>query len=405
MAADELNAPLKRPARPARKGRLRWLFYVPLVLAGVVFVTALMWTALVDDPDGGRAVAVADVKGAGPETTGSIDKTSLKDARRQALAAPGWEMEAGASAPSDVGSLFTDPAQPGAAASSEPQTDFERMQAALQQAPSSTAFFAGAPLPELQESSAYGPLPRIGDDGTMPREAYARPAYLAPDQPHIAIVVGGLGISQTGTQRAIRALPSDVTFAFAATGSSLNRWAGDARADGHEILLQAPMEPFGYPSTDPGEHTLLVSAKSGANADSLAWILSRAGGYTGIMNYLGGRFTAEADAMRPLLANLGERGLLYVDDGSSDLSVAARLGPSLGTPVVVADRIIDEQRQPALIAKALDDLEAIARQKGRAVGVASAFPSTVSALAEWIPEAEARGIAFVPVSALAQQEE
>ena len=37
----------------------------------------------------------------------------------------------------------------------------------------------------------------------------------------VAIVLGGLGLSQTGTQRAIRELPGEVTLAFAASGNSL----------------------------------------------------------------------------------------------------------------------------------------------------------------------------------------
>ena len=74
-----------------------------------------------------------------------------------------------------------------------------------------------------------------------------------------SIVVGGLGLSQTGTQKAIETLPEDVTLAFAPYGSSLQRWVDKAREDGHEVLLQIPLEPIDYPQENPGEHTLLVS--------------------------------------------------------------------------------------------------------------------------------------------------
>ena len=36
-----------------------------------------------------------------------------------------------------------------------------------------------------------------------------------------------------------------------------------ARARGHEALLQAPMEPFDYPQNNPGPHTLLTGAPDG----------------------------------------------------------------------------------------------------------------------------------------------
>ena len=44
-------------------------------------------------------------------------------------------------------------------------------------------------------------------------------------------------------------------------------------------------------------------------------------------------------------------------------------------------------------------LEAIARTRGLAIGVASAFPASVEAIARWAEEAAARGIVIVPASA------
>jgi polysaccharide deacetylase 2 family uncharacterized protein YibQ len=32
-----------------------------------------------------------------------------------------------------------------------------------------------------------------------------------------------------------------------------------AREDGHEVMLQVPMEPFDYPDNDPGPHTLTAA--------------------------------------------------------------------------------------------------------------------------------------------------
>ncbi|WP_034490572.1 divergent polysaccharide deacetylase family protein [Afifella pfennigii] len=399
MAADDLNSPLKRKTRPPRKGRLGVFVYAPIALAFGALVTGLVWTALVDDPDGGRAVAVAHLGEDAPATTGSIGDP-IAAARARALQAPGWRMGGEGAASGIAGEGENASAAPDPA---EPQTDFQRMQAMLQQAPRQAGGATSGPLPELLEASAHGPLPRIGEDGTLPRQAYARAASLAPDRPNIAIIVGGLGLSQTGTQRAVRDLDPAVTLAFAPTGASLKRWAEMARDEGHELLIQAPMEPFGYPSVNPGERTLLVSAEGGRNADNLAWILSRIGAYTGVMNYLGGRFSAEDEAMRSLLAHLGERGLFYVDDGSAEESVAARIGASLGTPVVTADRRLDQARSAGEVEKALNELEIFARRNGRVVAVAPAFPSTVAAIAAWMPGARARGVEFVPVSALAEE--
>ena len=52
-------------------------------------------------------------------------------------------------------------------------------------------------------------------------------------------------------------LPGAVSLGFAPYGDDLERDAAQAREAGHEMLLQAPMEPFDYPANNPGPHTLL----------------------------------------------------------------------------------------------------------------------------------------------------
>ncbi len=60
---------------------------------------------------------------------------------------------------------------------------------------------------------------------------------------------------------------------------------------------------------------------------------------------------------------------------------------------------IDAKPSSAGIAKALAELEAMARERGTAIGVAKAKPETIRQLAEWAGKLEAKGIVLVPVSA------
>jgi polysaccharide deacetylase 2 family uncharacterized protein YibQ len=252
--------------------------------------------------------------------------------------------------------------------------------------------------PSLLEYAAAGPLPRVAPDGRRAREAYARRAHATPPgMPQVAIVVGGLGLSQTGTQAAIEQLPEDVTLAFAPYGASLQRWVSKAREEGHEVLLQVPLEPAGYPEENPGEHTLVTGA--GSNRENLHWVLSRMTSYAGVMNYMGARFTSDEQALVPFLGEIGERGLYYLDDGSSPQSRVGLVGDALQVPVLTADRIIDRVRSAAEIEAELVALEAIARTRGVAVGVATAFPVSVETVARWSRQAAERGIAVVPASA------
>ena len=92
-----------------------------------------------------------------------------------------------------------------------------------------------AHLPErdMIEDGESGPLPIRAPDGRRPVDVYARP-WSGARGARVAIVIGGLGVSQTGTQSAIAKLPPEVTLAFASGGNSIGRWMTEARHKGHE---------------------------------------------------------------------------------------------------------------------------------------------------------------------------
>ena len=263
---------------------------------------------------------------------------------------------------------------------------------------------AHMPDDALIEDSAYGPLPARAPDGRRPYDVYAG-AWSGKPGTRIAIVVGGLGISQTGTMNAIGSLPPGVTFGFSPSGNSLDRWMQQARRSGHELVLQVPLEPVGYPQVDPGEDTLTVDNAAAGDLSALHASLATITNYVGIMNYMGGRFVAEPAAMEPLIAELGRRGLMFFDDASSLRSVAADTAQLQSVPAAVSDLSIDRSQDPADIRSQLDTLERIARAEGTAIGVASAFDVSVATIAKWIGEARGRGIEIVPLSALANDPE
>ena len=175
----------------------------------------------------------------------------------------------------------------------------------------------------LVEASDTGPLPIRAADGRRPFDVYARP-WSGARGARVAIVIGGLAVSQTGTQAAIAKLPAEVTLAFAPQGNSIGRWMQAARQGGHEIVMQVPLEPFDYPNVNPGRNTLTVSATPEENLKALHWALSRTTNYTAVMNYMGARFSSDPAAMGQFMAELGKRGLAYVDDTPPDEMRAMR---------------------------------------------------------------------------------
>jgi polysaccharide deacetylase 2 family uncharacterized protein YibQ len=384
MAADDLTRPLGLARPKAAGARLRRF---GIAAAGVAFVaaTAAVWFVLVPEAEGPDVVGTidgAEEPATPPDGTSTTDKTSAR------ISSPP-EGEAGLTeilpdgAISEVGTGVVIIGEPGGG---------------------NAVRLASAPMEELAEDGPYGLLPRIAPDGLRPMDAYARPLdpQAADGGRRIAIIVGGIGIAEDGSDAAVE-LPGTVTLAFAPYGKNLGEMLARARAGGHEILLQLPLEPYGYPGNDPGPHTLTVGSSAEENIDRLHWLMSRITTYVGVTNFLGARFTSEEAALAPLLDEIGGRGLLYLDDGSSGMSKADRMAKGKA-PFARADVILDAVTEAAAIDAKLAQVEAIARQRGYAIATATAFPVTLERIAEFVKSATERGFEIVPLTALVQSD-
>jgi hypothetical protein len=253
--------------------------------------------------------------------------------------------------------------------------------------------------PRLLEKTRYGMIP-IAAENLKPFTAYAAPfdQARAAKMPVVAIVVGGLGIGAAKTSDAIMRLPGAVTLAFTPYGSDPGKLAERARAQRHEIFLQIPMEPYDYPDNDPGPQTLLATLGAEQNLDRLFWHLGRLQAYAGIANFMGARFVATDVAMAPVIREAAKRGLGYFDDGSAPRSVAGSLAAGQAMPFARGDVAVDAVPTSAEIDHALVRLETIAKERGIAIGTASALPVSIERISAWTRGLESRGVLLVPLT-------
>jgi polysaccharide deacetylase 2 family uncharacterized protein YibQ len=261
--------------------------------------------------------------------------------------------------------------------------------------------YAGSALvadPALIENSPAGPLPRIADDGRKPMAVYAAPA--AAGKFRIAIVVSGLGISAKSTSSALASLPAGVTLGFAPYAGDVQHWVNQARQFGHEVVLEVPMEPFDFPDSDPGPHTLRTGADENSNLQRLTWTLSRFTGYAGVTNLLGQRFLSSTGALSPAMTYLARRGLYFYDNGAAVQSLAPQVAASTATPFAQSHETLDSIQTALEIDRHLSALEEEARAHGSAIGSGFLYPVTVDRIAAWAKGLQGRGFVLVPVSAI-----
>ncbi len=257
--------------------------------------------------------------------------------------------------------------------------------------------FAGGPLAAAPLAGFYapgpsGPLPIIAQDGRTPAQAYARP-FQSNGRPKVALVIGGLGLNARATRQAIETLRPEITLSFVVYAEGLQGWIDMARARGHEVLLETPMEPENYPDNDPGPYTLMADGQPPETVKKLEWILSRATGYFGLTNYLGSQFLASGPAYEAFASAARGRGLAFVDDGSA-------AGKAGGLPRATAERVIDDKLSGQAIDQQLAALEAGAAQRGQALGAGFAYPITLEKVAAWASAVEQKGLQLAPASAL-----
>jgi uncharacterized protein len=388
VTTDDMYSPLGLGKKPAR------FRLPPVVLAGAAGAlgiglgTFAIWVMVRNDPFGGEPMAVARVDlgvaeagvaaklrpsqpdSAAPENTGTVspaEEIALLEKREQA----GEDIRD--RAPAGRGEQIV--------------TIIDGRSGARQEVkiPAPTELGIAPALDGgIVEMTRDGPIPRVGANGMRAAIAYAQPSGAKPTAPQIAIVVTGIGTSNAAATEAMNKLPAAVTLAFAPGGSDLERLAGKARSLGHELLLQVPMEPT---EQNPAPQALFASLPPDQNIERLHWLMSRFQGYVGIAGRAGGRSTTSEAAFAPILREITNRGLIYVDDGSSG--------------VAKANLVLDAVPSSAEIDRALAKLEGLARQNGAAIGFATASPVAIERIARWSKALEGRGFSLVPITAAA----
>ena len=264
---------------------------------------------------------------------------------------------------------------------------------------------ASAPDQNLLEEviGLPGPLPKVGADGRLPWEVYARPFDDRDPNPRVAIIVKGLGFSRAATLAAIRKLPGEISLAFSPYARDLNDWLLRARLAGHEVFLELPMESKDFPAEDAGPLALSTNLQVSDNMRRLKEMMSRFSGYVGVLTIMGSKFNSASGQLRPILQEIKDRGLMFVDGGTSR-SEAPGVAAEIDLPKAISNVMLDEPPLRESLDRKLKQLETIIKQESTAIGTAHAYPSTIDRLLIWTRSLQQRKLTLVPVSAIANKQ-
>jgi polysaccharide deacetylase 2 family uncharacterized protein YibQ len=264
---------------------------------------------------------------------------------------------------------------------------------------------AGKPLPpapqeKLVEKTDSGELPRIGNEGELPRKLYAKEFSATASEPLVAVVITGLGLGKLATQSALM-LEENFTLSFSPYSKESAMWVRHARTGGHEVMLDLPMQTADYPASDPGPNGLLLTLKPEENRKRLHWILSQFSGYVGLLQTINASIPPSVIQM--CLNDISSRGLLLAEFPQKGAANTRGQKMQMGLVSLPISFVIDEELEEGAIRAKLAELAAQAKKDGVALGVARSYPLSLELLQRWQKELAAQGVRLAPVSALAER--
>jgi len=255
-----------------------------------------------------------------------------------------------------------------------------------------------APITGLTRQSAFGPVPKRGSRTAL--KAYRRPFRAQSGKRPVSIIIGGLGVNRHLTEEAITSLPADVTLSFAAHSVGLQDWINKARQDGHEVFIEIPMESESFDPNEPGsDRALRINAQANENARNFDWMLSRAQGYAGVINFNGDLFLKRTDVAAVFMEQVSATGLGFLTDGSFETPSLTALSRTVGQPFKTGHGLIDPDPIPQVISARLSGLSNTATTELHPVGVGFGYPETLAEVQNWIATLEGKGLQLAPATA------
>jgi polysaccharide deacetylase 2 family uncharacterized protein YibQ len=199
-------------------------------------------------------------------------------------------------------------------------------------------------------------------------------------RPAIAIVIDDLGGDVVHTRRAI-ALPRDVALAFLPYPTDTPTLARAAGRAGHEVIVHVPMQAIG--PADPGPMALRTDLAPAENLRRLDWALSRVPGFIGINNHEGSLFSADRDALSPVVEELEKRHVFFFDSRTAANSQIVSVARAGGVESAGRDVFLDDIQAIDAVDAQLHALEMRARTQGIAIAIGHPHEITLDAVAYW----------------------
>jgi polysaccharide deacetylase 2 family uncharacterized protein YibQ len=216
---------------------------------------------------------------------------------------------------------------------------------------------------------------------------------------HAAIIIDDLG-ENLAVARQLLALPYSLTFSVLPHLRDSLETAEEARRAGREVMLHLPMEPEAGSHASPGEGEIRVGMTSFEVEHILQSDLASVPQAVGVNNHMGSRATADPRLMTAVMRSLAGHHLYFVDSRTTAATVALEAARQQGLPAFYRSVFLDDTETVPYTLGQLRQFRRVLEEQGAALAIGHPYPTTIAALAKFLPQLESDEVQLAPASRL-----
>ena len=246
--------------------------------------------------------------------------------------------------------------------------------------PSANTLITIEPMVLFEEP--YHPLPeeKPAQTGPATPQRAAGPDGVDRQRPRVAIIIDDMGYHQRLGEKLL-ALDLNLTFSFLPDAPFTPEQVQAAVYKDREVMIHLPMEPKDR-RWFPGDGALYVNDSPETLRRKVQAMLAAIPQAEGVNNHMGSRLTEDEAAMAVVLQTLKEHAHFFIDSYTSPVSKGLATAERLGVPASRRDVFLDNVQEPRRICLRLEELAAVAKKRGWAIGIGHPYPATLQALNE-----------------------
>jgi polysaccharide deacetylase 2 family uncharacterized protein YibQ len=219
---------------------------------------------------------------------------------------------------------------------------------------------------------------------------------------HAALIIDDLRQDMVAA-RQLLALPYPITFAVLPHLPQSKATAEEVHRAGRQVMLHLPMQPDSPAKPGPGEirvgmRGFEIERQIEEDLDSVPYA-------AGVNNHMGSRATQDARLMAAVMEALERRQLFFIDSRTTPASVALDVARRRGLPAFYRSVFLDDTESVPYTLAQLREFIRVLEDQDAAIAIGHPYPTTLNALAQFLPELERRAIRMVPASELLRRPE